>query len=201
MKIAHKLFVPALLALGCSSAFAGTESGKISFTGQASAGTCEVAVVDTGNNNGSGAKSYSRDGVVVLPTINLTKDTVAVVSTSAPGVGAEKFQIKMDCGSTTPTNPDATLALYSPLQDVQGVLDNNYQGNATGATGIAIAIHKADGSSTNQVKVGSDNMTSQFDGNNVALFELQASYVLADNAASATPGLVDTLTQYTVEYN
>ncbi|HBM9260291.1 TPA: hypothetical protein L0X66_004702 [Citrobacter freundii] len=198
MKQINKIVLVACLSAATTSTMA-AEAGKVAFHGQLTDGTCEVSVVDTGDNNGSGSKAYDRDGIVFLPTIK--KADVAALSASAPGAGAEKFQIKMDCSKATGTlGTNAKLALFSPIQDIDGSLKNNYQGNAVAAKNVNIAIHNAD-ISDDQVIVGTDIITQPFDTTTkVATFTLQASYVLANGAPSAEAGLIDTLTQYTIDY-
>ena len=199
VKQINKIALIACLSAMSASAMA-AEAGKVAFHGQLTDGTCEVSVVDTGNNNGSGSKAYDRDGMVFLPTT--AKANVQALNLSAPGTGAEKFQIKMDCSKATaaPTT-DAKLALYSPIQDIDGTLKNNYQGNAVAAKNVNIAIHNANGTSSNQVTVGNGDITEKFDTTTkVAVFNLQASYVLANGMSTAEAGLIDTLTQYTIDY-
>ncbi|WP_318378077.1 hypothetical protein [Enterobacter sp.] len=196
--VSHAVLI-AILTVSANSAFAAKESGKITFNGQVTEATCKLSVIDTGNNNNSGAKTYDKDGTVFLPTT--LKSSLLALDSTKPGAGPERFQIKVDCtGSGVADDAAVTLALSSPVQDTQGTLKNTYQGNAVAAENVSIAIHQAD-AQTNQVVVGSTQLASKFK-DEMALFDLQASYILAQgkDLASAKAGLVDTMTQYTVEY-
>jgi major type 1 subunit fimbrin (pilin) len=201
MKKMNKIVFVACLSAATTSAMA-AEAGKVSFHGQLTDGTCGVSVVDTGNSNGSGYKAYDRDGMVFLPTT--VKGSVKALNTSAPGVGAEKFQIKMDCSKASGTlGANAKLALFSPIQDIDGSLKNNYQGNAVAAKNVNIAIHNANGTSGDQIIVGTGVISEPIDSKTkIAIFTLQASYVLAQGRTTvdAEAGLIDTLTQYTIDY-
>lgn len=197
--VSHAVLI-AILTVSANSAFAAKESGKITFNDQVTEATCKVSVIDKGNNNSSGEKTYDKDGTIILPTT--LKSTLTTLNTSQPGAGPEKFQIKVDCtGNSVDDETDVTLALSSPVQDTQGTLKNTYQGNAVAAENVSIAIHRAD-TETTQVAVGSTLLASKFK-DEMALFDMQASYILAQGTTDpkdAKAGVVDTMTQYTVEY-
>ncbi len=171
----------AALALGASApAFA--QSGTITFNGEVTATTCEVAFPGTGGS--------ATDPVVTLPT-------VATTSLGTAGNTAGKTPVTVQIGTAAKPCAGNSVALeLNPNRNADqanGRLNNT---DATGATNVQVALRDANDAEINLSAPWASQRVSLATG--VAEVEFAGEYYAT---GAATAGAVSSNVQYTLDYN
>lgn len=172
----------AALALG-ASASASAQSGTITFNGEVTATTCEVAFPGSGGT--------SADPIVTLPTVPTS-------ALDAAGRTAGRTPVTVQIGtSAAPCNNSSVALELNPNRNAQqtdGRLDNTA---ATGAaTDVQVALRDANDTEINLAQPWASARANLVSG--VATVEFAGEYRATGTAG---PGDVAAGVEYTLDYN
>jgi len=171
----------AALALGASSSvFA--QSGTITFNGEVTATTCEVAFPGTGGS--------ATDPIVTLPTVPTT-------ALAAAGNTAGKTPVTVQIGTAAAQCAGNSVALeLNPNRNADqanGRLNNT---DVAGATNVQVALRDANDAEINLATPWSSPRVNLVNG--IATVEFAGEYYAT---GAATAGAVTSGVEYTLDYN